>query len=277
MRLGDASNISSHGRTSTSTLDDAFSGKAEAASSSDESDNGSDAEDQDLPALPYSMGHPAGDRLPAGDEVTQAFDSGDTSGDEYEDNRDESFKGESDEIMPDEHQHDPRPSIDGTGASKGRPTVLGSKVLKSGKPRAPSSKGKAKFSNAAKAPISPTSLPSQSRKASSASLNFQHQLGADEEDLSTKPRCQRCRKSKKGCDRQRPCQRCKDAGIGIEGCISEDEGNGRKGRYGRHMGVPVKKGSADMSPTEDMAMSGVPANYSPLPAISTDKSKKRKR
>ena len=277
MRLGDASNISSHGRTSTSTLDDAFSGKAEAASSSDESDDGSDAEDQDLPALPYSIGHPASDRLPAGDEVTQAFDSGDTSGDEYEDNRDESFKGESDEIIPDEHQHDPRPSINGTGTSKGRPTVLGSKVLKSGKPRALSSKGKAKFSNAAKAPISPTSLPPQSRKASSASLNFQHQLGADEEDLSTKPRCQRCRKSKKGCDRQRPCQRCKDAGIGIEGCISEDEGNGRKGRYGRHMGVPVKKGSADMSPTEDIAMSGVPASYSPLPAISTDKSKKRKR
>jgi hypothetical protein len=277
MRLGDASNISSHGRTSTSTLDDAFSGKAEAASSSDESDDGSDAEDQDLPALSYSIGHPASDRLPAGDEVTQAFDSGDTSGDEYEDNRDESFKGESDEIIPDEHQHDPRPSINGTGTSKGRPAVLGSKVLKSGKPRALSSKGKAKFSNAAKAPISPTSLPPQSRKASSASLNFQHQLGADEEDLSTKPRCQRCRKSKKGCDRQRPCQRCKDAGIGIEGCISEDEGNGRKGRYGRHMGVPVKKGSVDMSPTEDMAMSGVPASYSPLPAISTDKSKKRKR
>lgn len=277
MRLGDTSNISSHGRTSTSTLDDAFSGKAEAASSSDESDDGSDAEDQDLPALPYSMGHSASDILPAGDEVTQAFDSGDTSGDEYEDNRDESFKGESDEIMPDEHQHDPRPSINGTGTSKGRPTVSASKVLKSGKPRAPSSKGKAKFSNVAKAPISPTSLPPQSRKASSASLNFQHQLGADEEDLSTKPRCQRCRKSKKGCDRQRPCQRCKDAGIGIEGCISEDEGNGRKGRYGRHMGVPVKKGSVDMSPAEDMAMSGVPASYSPLPAISTDKSKKRKR
>ncbi|KAI5306299.1 hypothetical protein KEM56_001513 [Ascosphaera pollenicola] len=66
-------------------------------------------------------------------------------------------------------------------------------------------------------------------------------LTPEEEDLSTKPRCQRCRKSKKGCDRQRPCQRCKDAGIGIEGCVSEDEGNGRKGRYGRHMGVPVKK------------------------------------
>lgn len=94
-----------------------------------------------------------------------------------------------------------------------------------------------------KVPMSPASLPStQSRKPSVASINFQHQLGIDEEDLSSKPRCQRCRKSKKGCDRQRPCGRCRDAGIGIEGCVSEDEGNGRKGRYGRHMGVPIKKG-----------------------------------
>ena len=80
---------------------------------------------------------------------------------------------------------------------------------------------------------------------SASTLNFQHGFNGDDEDLSSKPRCQRCRKSKKGCDRQRPCQRCKDAGIGIEGCVSEDEGNGRKGRYGRHMGVPVKKTSDD--------------------------------
>lgn len=54
-----------------------------------------------------------------------------------------------------------------------------------------------------------------------------------EEDIEKpKPRCQRCRKSKKGCDRQRPCQRCKDAGIGIEGCISEDESGIRRGRAG---------------------------------------------
>jgi len=45
-----------------------------------------------------------------------------------------------------------------------------------------------------------------------------------------KPRCQRCRKSKKGCDRQRPCQRCKDAGIPAEQCISEDEAGTRRGR-----------------------------------------------
>ncbi|KAF8421031.1 hypothetical protein EV426DRAFT_536852 [Tirmania nivea] len=54
-----------------------------------------------------------------------------------------------------------------------------------------------------------------------------------EEDIEKpKPRCQRCRKSKKGCDRQRPCQRCKDAGIGIDGCISEDESGTRRGRAG---------------------------------------------
>merc|ERR1711977_392003 len=127
---------------------------------------------------------------------------------------------------------------------KPRTSASGVKVKsksKTSRPGQVKSKKSISASTSAK-PISPTSLPSQSRKTSNASaLNFQHQLGADEDDLSSKPRCQRCRKSKKGCDRQRPCGRCKDAGIGIEGCISEDEGNGRKGRYGRHMGVPIKK------------------------------------
>ena len=44
MRLGDASNYSTHGRTSTSTLDDALSGKAD-ASSGDETEDGSDCVD----------------------------------------------------------------------------------------------------------------------------------------------------------------------------------------------------------------------------------------
>lgn len=66
----------------------------------------------------------------------------------------------------------------------------------------------------------------------------------DEEDLSSRPRCQRCRTSKKGCDRQRPCGHCKDAGIGPEGCMPEGDGSGRKGRYGRHMGVSVRKDSS---------------------------------
>ncbi|KAF2746210.1 hypothetical protein M011DRAFT_370471, partial [Sporormia fimetaria CBS 119925] len=126
--------------------------------------------------------------------------------------------------------------------------------------------------------LSPTSLP-PSRKTSSASLQFQQQLAPDEEDLSSKPRCQRCRKSKKGCDRQRPCGRCKDAGIGIEGCISEDEGNGRKGRFGRVMNIPVKKAQA-LSPLDQSSGLAGPTEAKPTSGsvVSTnDKSRKRKR
>jgi hypothetical protein len=119
--------------------------------------------------------------------------------------------------------------------------------------------------------------PVVSRKMPSSAVNFQHQLAADEEDLSTKPRCQRCRKSKKGCDRQRPCQRCKDAGIGIEGCISEDEGNGRKGRYGRHMGVPVKKSLGSVAAAEELQPTGPTLGVPPAPLGVADKNKKRKR
>ncbi|KAF2122905.1 hypothetical protein BDV96DRAFT_482275 [Lophiotrema nucula] len=243
MRLGDASNFSIQGRTSTSTLDDALSGKAEAASSSEESDDGSDEEDeQGLPPLPYNGPRMNMPNLP------QKYESDESSGEDYEE-QDDSFKGESDEIIPEEHQTHRALSV----ASKSR-TSVSSKAGKPGKVRS-MSKAKTKVNGTAKQPMSPTSLPSQSRKASSASLNFQHQLGVDEEDLSSKPRCQRCRKSKKGCDRQRPCQRCKDAGIGIEGCVSEDEGNGRKGRYGRHMGVPIKK-EAMAPPAIEYSMAG---------------------
>lgn len=267
MRLGDASNFSTHGRTSTSTLDDALSGKADAASSSEDSSEGS-GDEHELPSLPYSMA-----RM---NNLTHAYEEAESSGEDYEDDRDGSFKGASDEMGPGEHNH-PRGQH---GVAKAR-----SVSSKSGKPTKVRShaKSKTKFNGTSKPPMSPTSLPSQSRKASSASLNFQHQLGADEEDLSSKPRCQRCRKSKKGCDRQRPCQRCKDAGIPAEGCISEDEGNGRKGRYGRHMGVSVKKHSVS-SATTSMAPPltqdyGVPAEGVPsaITSVAMDKSKKRKR
>jgi hypothetical protein len=114
--------------------------------------------------------------------------------------------------------------------------------------------------------------PFQPRKtSSSSSVNLANPGGMDDDDLSSKPRCQRCRKSKKGCDRQRPCQRCKDAGIGIEGCISEDEGNGRKGRYGRHMGVSLKKGDSIRDEEESLMLPPVTIMASP------DNSKKRKR
>jgi cell division septation protein DedD len=263
MRLGDASNFSTHGRTSTSTLDDAFSGKADAASSSEESDSEDGSE---IPRIPYGV-----ERM---NNLTQSYDDGNSSPDEYEDGGDDSFKGESDEIVPDEHNHHhAQPSM-----GKARSSVS-SKSAKPSKPRA-HSKSKTKSNGTIKPPMSPNSLPSQSRKASNSSLNFQHQLGADEEDLSSKPRCQRCRKSKKGCDRQRPCQRCKDAGIGPEGCVSEDEGNGRKGRYGRHMGVSVKKTSTSTSmappPMQDYNMP-VDATQPALFSASLDKNKKRKR
>lgn len=283
MRLGDASNFSSHARTSTSTLDDALSGKAEVASSAEDTDDGSDVDDRDLLGAPvYNGTNPTlyGGRYHGHKGGSRNPDSGETSGEDYEDNRDGSFKGESDELVPDEHGFI-RPKKIRTGSttsSKVRAGVVGSKISKSGKPRAQSSsKGKPKLPGAGKAPISPASLASLSRKPSDASLNFQHQLGIDEEDLSTKPRCQRCRKSKKGCDRQRPCQRCKDAGIGIEGCVSEDEGNGRKGRYGRHMGVPVKKASSESLMSADSPMAGAPPTFMPSPVASADKSKKRKR
>lgn len=265
MRLGDASNFSTHGRTSTSTLDDAFSGKADAASSSDESEDGS--EDEGLP-LPYNMG-----RM---NTIARVYDEAESSGEDYEDGRDVSFKGESDEVVPDEHNHQRVQP----GVVKARSSVS-NKSGKTFKPRA-MSKSKSKVNGTSKPPMSPTSLPSQSRKASTASLNFQHQLGVDEEDLSSKPRCQRCRKSKKGCDRQRPCQRCKDAGIGAEGCLSEDEGNGRKGRYGRHMGVSVKKPSSTTStsmappPMHDFNMT-MDAMHPALAATAMVKDKKRKR
>lgn len=240
MRLGDASNYSTHGRTSTSTLDDALSGKAAASSSEDSDDDGSGGEENGLP-----HGHIS-----------------DYSGDE-EDIGDGSFRG-SDGLIGDE------------GFRQIKKARTNSKSSKSSKSR----KWKVKTGSA---PLSPTSLASL-KPGQQPNLNFQHfqqPMAEDEEDLSTKPRCQRCRKSKKGCDRQRPCGRCKDAGIGVEGCVSEDEGNGRKGRYGRHMGVPIKKLGDEgyeesMSPISSnngmMMMMGPP----PL-LMSTQDKKKRKR
>ncbi|KAF2015016.1 hypothetical protein BU24DRAFT_226774 [Aaosphaeria arxii CBS 175.79] len=268
MRLGDASNFSTHGRTSTSTLDDALSGKAEAPSSDDESDNGSE-DQQELPGLPFVSARSNG----ANGELARAFDSGSASGDEYDDNHDDSFKGESDEIMPDEH-HDRPGQANGVRAR----SIASGKSGKSSKPRA-QPKSKSKSNAPSKPPMSPASLPPQSRKQSVASITLQAPLGADEEDLSSKPRCQRCRKSKKGCDRQRPCGRCKDAGIGIEGCISEDEGNGRKGRYGRHMGVTVKKTGVETPAADHDHVHGVTAAPTAPPLLSNaiEKSKKRKR
>lgn len=299
MRLGDASNIS-HGRTSASTFDDAFSGRADAASSvTSESDSESDTTEQ--PALPpnqsqlkvesarSSLGPVKKQRKLVHDNLP-SFDStemsdGEVDNDyEYDDNKEGLVKSDQDEAVNGigstaKLKLTKAKSVNG-GTRKPR---IGSTSIKSFKaPKAPAAvhmkKSKTSVSSSTQPPISPASLPAQSRKTSSAStLNFQHQLGADEDDLSSKPRCQRCRKSKKGCDRQRPCQRCKDAGIGIEGCVSEDEGNGRKGRYGRHMGVPVKKGSEGYVPDNDSQTAGAILTGMAGGQGSPEKSKKRKR
>lgn len=254
MRLGDASNFSSHARISTSTVDDAFSGRAELGSSAEASDEGSDIDDEDL--------------LPVGAVYSE------DSEDEYEDQRDESFKG-SDDVVPEDNG---RPVKKAKLSNDHKYATMASKGMKLPKARTPSAgKTKVKTEGGFKVPISPTSIPAQSRKSSTGSLSMHHtQFAADEEDLSSKPRCQRCRKSKKGCDRQRPCGRCRDAGIGIEGCVSEDEGNGRKGRYGRHMGVPIKKATGLISGHEHVH---VPAPGSmAAPGFIPDKNnKKRKR
>ena len=285
MRLGDASNFS-HGRTSASTMDDALSGRAEAASSATSAD-GDESGDEDEP----------------GPEPLLSF------------NQQPTVKREGDDSLigpaPKKQRRalDP-PFLHGFGPAGADPNALG---LKPKAPRgAPKTKrprstipGKPKTARAGVGapgakrlkihgpaltsamaapgfpapPMSPASLPPHSRKVSLSSLHtaglhgvgggaasahaVAHSpastFGPDEDDLSSKPRCQRCRKSKKGCDRQRPCQRCKDAGIGPEGCLSEDEGNGRKGRYGRHMGISVRKslGEVEGMPVEMDAGGGM--------------------
>lgn len=253
--LGDASNFS-HGRTSASTLDDTFSGAADAASSTGAtSDSGNESDDARLPP-----------------KAKRGFEDGDEA---YE----------LDGRVKDEHNdYDGQPrtkkiktkaydgSIHSYRSSKGS--------IKTARARANTMPKTLKFgaeSAFTQTPSAPDVF-GQSRKPSSSSgLDLQQSAKGDEEDLSSKPRCQRCRKSKKGCDRQRPCQRCKDAGIGIEGCVSEDEGNGRKGRFGRHMGVSVavKKNEGSVIDDDDSQAGTILTGMAAVDAA--DKSKKRKR
>jgi hypothetical protein len=290
MRLGDASNIS-YGRTSASTYDDAFSGRADAASSmtSDSEDMSDGAEQPALPLKPTSLlsglsrqSNINPKKRKAVDQLMPSSTGTEPSGDEADgDYEEHALSKEEDLNQAPQHSisKSSKTKSSNHGNQKARSVSASVKSSKSSKPYLGLSK-KPKLASSlasAPAPISPASLPAQSRKTSSAStINFQHQLGAGEDDLSSKPRCQRCRKSKKGCDRQRPCQRCTDAGIGIEGCISEEEGNGRKGRYGRHMGVPVKKG-VDGSVVDDFEAAGVILADMAGGQGSPDKSKKRKR
>ncbi|CAK7263109.1 hypothetical protein SEPCBS119000_000315 [Sporothrix epigloea] len=271
MRLGDMSNIS-YGRTSTSTQDDTFSGRADAASStgatsdSESESDGNDGGPYDGEDSHYPPGRKQ--RLDLEGSSRKIYQSVETADD---DSADADYK---------DSAQNPRlmaaPKLKKVAKANGgpkqqRPPTSAPKI----KPKASKAKAgtnsqmfsvngissngsmKAKKASGTSAivgvPISPASM-TPSRKLSVSSANGLPAIAAgpgviaglsglmdeDVADLSSKPRCQRCRKSKKGCDRQRPCGRCRDAGIPAELCISEDEGNGRKGRYGRHMGVPVK-------------------------------------
>ena len=260
--LGDASNFS-QGRTSASTLEDAFSGAADAASSTGATSDSEEYSEDDLGLPDHKRS-----REYSGDEVDDEYDHEALIKSEYDD-----YDG------PPKTKRIKTKAFDGSSSRRAPKNSLSSKSNTTSKGRASTLLKSSKSSvNAGlmKAPTAPVGSLAQPRKTSSSStINFQHQLGMDEEDLSTKPRCQRCRKSKKGCDRQRPCQRCKDAGIGVEGCVSEDEGNGRKGRYGRHMGVAVKKD--DLLGDDYYQAIGDPISGIPASDTSSDKNKKRKR
>lgn len=251
MRLGDASNFSSHGRTSASTLDDTLSGRADMASSvsSDEDDC-----EEDVTELPIQrpkisrrsalIDHQAGKALRQNNDGLPSSDPTGPSDvdDDYEDSQDKPMTASTAEHPNKRQKLSGSKATTGTLKSRNNPTKRsGNKSVKN-HPQITSKKTKPSMTLATnvKTAMSPPALPQHSRKSSLITSTTPIAGMGGDDDLSSKPRCQRCRKSKKGCDRQRPCQRCVDAGIGIEGCVSEDEGNGRKGRFGRHMGVPLK-------------------------------------
>ncbi|KAL9128429.1 MAG: hypothetical protein Q9217_002891 [Psora testacea] len=267
MRLGDPTNMS-HGRTSASTMDDALSGRADIASSAT-SDSEEDREDDQQHAhgrvkanVELIMQHSKDQKQRS--VMASSHASDDDFGNELENGS-----------RPNKRQ---KLASSNTSQTKVRTIGPHKKGARSSKYPNDGLSKKAKTSytsGAAKVHISPAPLPPQSRKTSFASTMGPPQLPfADDDDLSTKPRCQRCRKSKKGCDRQRPCQRCKDAGIGAEGCISEDEGNGRKGRFGRHMGVSIQKDVATVAASLETEEAGAILDGM---ATGQEKSKKRKR
>lgn len=269
MRLGDMSNVS-HGRTSASTLDDTFSGRADATSSTGAtSEAESDSEDETSAARRQ--------KLDVSGNHKKIFMTTETPS---------NAPHESVEASVDDADFEDGAEAGSMAAPKLKNPKLRANTLDGVRPRPqqPGAKAKAPKTNKPKAkkpasiagPMSPASLPA-SRKPSIASTSAFPVVSGEEEhpDLSSKPRCQRCRKSKKGCDRQRPCGRCRDAGIPAELCVSEDEGNGRKGRYGRHMGVPVKTDGNEMPAPQTLLPAAPIATAATLASI--DKNKKRKR
>ena len=292
MRLGDTSNLS-YGRTSASTLDETLSGRADAASSvtSDSDEESDEVEKPSLPMPPGLRKLKNGQNIQPNESKKQrkllsdgitSMDDGESSGDEIDedykagDRKEGMIKSDAEDAINEFGQvirsrHSGLKQRNGSKTSNSSSLKSNSKISKH-RTGGSTKKAKASMLSSTKTAPSPNPLPPQSRKTSSAStVNFQHQ---GEEDLSTKPRCQRCRKSKKGCDRQRPCQRCKDAGIGIDGCISEDEGNGRKGRFGRHMGVAVKQDADNFPQTQETEEACAILDGM---AGSQERSKKRKR
>lgn len=267
MRLGEPSLIS-HGRTSASTLDDTFSGRADATSSTGATSDGESESDADQPASRRQKVDAAGTARPVYQTVDARFmpPPGPAG-----------IKTEQKDSALDSQQTKPKP-IARSKTHVPIPRPAGSKPPKAPRPANPPKVKKP--SAMPEVPLSPASAAS-SRKQSIASNGQVAQPGDDEHpDLSTKPRCQRCRKSKKGCDRQRPCGRCKDAGLSAEQCISEDEGNGRKGRYGRHMGVPIKQDEVAITQPGLLPAAPIAPNVPPMMGampVALDKNKKRKR
>jgi hypothetical protein len=274
MRLGEMSNIS-HGRTSASTLDDTFSGKADAASSTGAtSDVDSDSENELPPPRRQRLDASGASKriyqttenhfMPPGGSAEVSHDDVD-----YEDGP-EDGSAESKILALKAGQPSAKPRV-------GSSLVKNNKLAKIGKNSSrPSSNIKTKkMPSIPNGPMSPASAPHSRKPSIASSGNMAHGTNEDEQpDLSTKPRCQRCRKSKKGCDRQRPCARCRDAGLTADQCISEDEGNGRKGRFGRHMGVPIKKD--DVAHLEQPSLLPA-APIATAASVLGDKNKKRKR
>jgi hypothetical protein len=269
--------MSTHGRASASTQDDTFSGRADAASSTGATSDAESCSGDEGPAARRQ-------KLDASGTHKKVFSS-----------------TESHFVVPNDGAEAAGEVVDApdnaeNGAmaappTKGHKLKANTLILAPPQPKPKPSKvakPKAKVASTV-SPMTPASLPG-SRKQSVASIPTLASGSGEEEqpDLSTQPRCQRCRKSKKGCDRQRPCARCRDAGLPAEMCISEDEGNGRKGRYGRHMGVPVKKETQKEAKLEEMPppppnlLPAAPiAPNAPAPAATSagvpDKAKKRKR
>ncbi|KAK3308959.1 uncharacterized protein B0T15DRAFT_491503 [Chaetomium strumarium] len=271
MRLGE---VSTHGRASASTVDDAFSGRADAASSTGATSDADSYSEDDAPAARRQRLDALGNHKKALDATESHFvgpkDNAEASSDE-EDCSDGAEIG----TMA-------APPRKGSKLRANTPNGVKSRPQSSHKTK-PSkvAKPKAKKAVSSTGPMTPASLPASRKQSIASTPAFPLTHNEEEQpDLSTKPRCQRCRKSKKGCDRQRPCGRCRDAGIPAELCISEDEGNGRKGRYGRHMGVPIKKEDAPRSVASSLP--AVPpavdaAAFLESAAEIFDKTKKRKR